>query len=392
MKWMSSGVPGVRYREHPERTVRGGAPDRYFSIRFFRQGRDIEEGLGWASEGWTVRKASDLRDRLKVAHKTGEGPDTLAAKRGELRQEEKAQEQNDAPTTYQGLAEKHYLPWAKREKKSGWLDEIRLKNHLYPAFGDMPLEAITTQAIEVFRDRLLETLSRSTAKQILALLRKTLNHFAQLGLFALRNPVSNVKMPRLDNACERFLSREDYARLVGAAGKMRTTDLRDAIVLAVHTGLRLGEIHRLDAVDVDLAHGYLTVREDDGKPGGKVPLNDDVRAMLTRRLAGRSSGLVIAPTDQLAKTLSRQFTRLAKELGLNTGEEDRQHRLTFHSLRHTFASWLALADVDLYRIQKLMRHKTPAMTQRYAHLRPSALLQDVAILCSPPSHPDPDDA
>ena len=391
MRWISSTVKGVRYREHPERMHRG-VPDRYFSIRFSRQGRDIEEGLGWASEGWNLSKAQRIREKLRTAYTTGEGPATLAETRARLESEKEACDSSrDDAATYKVLAETYYLPWARREKKSAGTDEERLKNYLYIEYGDLPLSAITTADITAFRDRLLKKLSRATVKQILALLRKTFNHFSSLGLYTLRNPVSGVKMPRLDNACERFLTRAEYDRLVEAACETEHPELRDAIILSVHTGLRLGEICRLEAQDVDLAHGYVTVREDGGKPGGVVPLNTVVLTMLRRRMKGKVNGRVFSIHRQ-GKELSRQFCRLALTLGLNRGDEDRQHRLTFHSLRHTFASWLALADVELYRIQKLMRHKTPAMTQRYAHLRPSGLRNDVAYLCASPDPPGQDGA
>lgn len=390
MKWQASGVKGVRFREHPERIYRN-VPDRYFSIRFTRQGRDVEEGLGWSSEGWTLRKASALRDTLRNAAKMGSGPTTLAEAREEREQAAKAAAvAADKSRSYQALATTYYIPWATREKKSAWLDIIRLDNYLFPEFGDMSLDAITTDMVARYRDRLLQELKPSTVKQILALLRKTLNVFATQGLFDRRNPVSAVKMPRLDNACERFLTRAEYKRLLDATCEAQCPDLHDAVILSVHTGLRLGELYRLDAGDVDLAHGYLTVREDGGKPGGVVPLNKEVAAMLRRRLAGKRRGVVFVPTDKRSHAFSKQFTWLTLAIGLNRGDEDRQHRLTFHSLRHTFASWLALADVELYRIQKLMRHKTPAMTQRYAHLRPSGLRENVDVLCSPPDDPGSD--
>jgi len=392
-QWLKTPHPGVRYREHPTR-LHQGRPDRYYALRYYRDGRRVEEGLGWQSEGWTPKKAADMRAQLERANTIGEGPATLAAKRQARREHEAvAKEQAGKSRTFEELCEAYYVPWARQEKKSAWMEEIRLHNYLYKEFGGLPLDAITVASVEAYRDRLLESLSRSTVKQILALLRKALNVFATRGLFEKRNPVSSVKMPRLDNACERFLTREEYDRLLDATCEAQCPDLHDAVILSVHTGLRLGEIYRLDAQDVDLPHGYLTVREDDGKPGGKVPLNDEVSGMLRRRLAGSRAGKVFVPTDQRNKALSKQFTWLAWSIGLNRGDEDRQHRLTFHSLRHTFASWLALADVDLYRIQKLMRHKTPAMTQRYAHLRPSWLREDVAVLCRPtPSLPDPSDA
>jgi integrase len=67
---------------------------------------------------------------------------------------------------------------------------------------------------------------------------------------------------------------------------------------------------------------------------------------------------------------SRTFANLIRRTGLNEGVTDRAHRVWFHTFRHTFASWLAQAGVDIYHIQKLMRHASVVMTQRYAHLSP----------------------
>jgi site-specific recombinase XerD len=66
--------------------------------------------------------------------------------------------------------------------------------------------------------------------------------------------------------------------------------------------------------------------------------------------------------------------------GLNDGITDSTYRVVFHTLRHTFASHLVIAGVDLYRVQKLMRHKTAAMTQKYAHLRPQHTVDSVEKL------------
>lgn len=391
MRWIASGEKGIRYREHPTRIHRG-QPDRYYSVRLTRDGRDVEESLGWASDGWTLRKAQDTRENLQTAYKIGSGPDTLRKRRDErARQEEqastKAKAEQAKAATYQELVEEYYEPWAKREKKSFAADLTRLRLHLYPALGPLPLDAITSERVEALRDNLLESHSRATCVQCLALLRKTFNHLARAGLHNLRNPVSSVKLPRLDNEVERFFTHEEFDRFIEAASKLRNPDLHDAALLSLHTGLRLGEIKRLFTWDIDLEHGFVTVREDDGKPGGKVPLNNDVSEMLKNRLRDIQAGPVFHNRGYEDRELSRRFMRLARRLGLNTGKEDRRHRLTFHSLRHTFASWMALADIELYRIQKLMRHKTPQMTQRYAHLRPSELRGDVAVLCRPPASP-----
>jgi integrase len=394
-KWCKTTYPGVRYREDDRRLYKGNA-DRYFSIRYCRNGKPAEEGLGWASNGWSPKKAAEVRSDLEKAYASGEGPDTLAGRREERRIAEAAQakasaEEVAANLSYLHLVETHYVPWAKQEKKSAWADICRLKNYLYPIFKDMPLSEITPLRVEKLRDDILSKRSRATAVQVLALLRKTFNHLAKLGLHQLPNPVSSVKLPRVDNACERFFSREEFDCFISAAAKLQSPDLHDASILSVDTGLRLGEINRLMPLDVDLIHGFLTVRESDGKPGGKVPLNTRVSAMLERRLRDAGTGPLFRTTRDGDREMSRRFARMARKLGLNDGTEDRKHHITFHSLRHTFASWLAMADVDLYRIQKLMRHKTFSMVSRYAHLRPSWLRQDVEILCSPPCRRDPDD-
>lgn len=90
---------------------------------------------------------------------------------------------------------------------------------------------------------------------------------------------------------------------------------------------------------------------------------------------GAPTTLVFPPVagGAFRNNLSESFRMIADRIGLNDGITDRRYRLTFHSMRHTFASWLALKGTDIYRIQKLMRHKRIEMTMRYAHLIPDAM-------------------
>jgi integrase len=76
------------------------------------------------------------------------------------------------------------------------------------------------------------------------------------------------------------------------------------------------------------------------------------------------------------------FSTAVDLCGFNEGVTDRRLRVVFHTLRHTFASWLAQRGVDLYVIQQLLRHRSPQMTQRYAHLRPDAVRASLDVVRS----------
>ena len=96
IKWYKATFPGVRYRVHPTRK-QGVNADRYFTIRYRLDGKGREEGLGWASQGMTARKAASCLSKLIEAQRTGNGAQTLAEQR-EQRRIERAQEERDALT------------------------------------------------------------------------------------------------------------------------------------------------------------------------------------------------------------------------------------------------------------------------------------------------------
>ena len=83
---------------------------------------------------------------------------------------------------------------------------------------------------------------------------------------------------------------------------------------------------------------------------------------------------------KMIKEISNAFGRTVKDLGLNNGVEDQRYKVVFHTLRHTFASWLVEDGTDLYAVQKLMGHSTISMTERYAHLSNGTLQNAVKRL------------
>ncbi len=392
---------GVRYCEHPTRKLRNGGADRYFTIRYRLGGKIREDGLGWASEGWNAQKAHAMRSRLREAQKTGDGPQTVEAMRAGTEAAKKAEElrvetEKCENITLDDFFEHYHLPKIKREKRTWDNDAGRFYKLISPRFGKMPLRALTSRDVQNFVDELAETeASPQTVKHYMFLICRIYNVAADtlvgnIAAFTGTNPTKGVRLPAVRNARERFLTGEEVELLLEGANKLKNRDLHDAIALSLNTGLRLGELRRLTWLDVDFSAGFITVRDEaNRKPGGKVPMNQRAEKILTERKENASDklSLVFPPTYGTVgrQKLSHEFHQLVDEIGLNQGigVSDRQRRIVFHTLRHTFASWLALAGVDIYRIKTLMRHKTLAMTTRYAHLLPDASREAIERLAPP---------
>jgi len=185
MAWRATEHPGVRYREHPTRRV-NGRPDRYYSIRYGRNYIDHEEGLGWASEGWTPKKAAAVLAELRKAHTTGTGPQTL----GEIRAEAEAQRERQARAekrealramTLEKFLLDYELPRLKKETRGWRKDESRIRHRIIPALGAIPLAAITPADITNFLDALRRD----------GLAQATINHHSCILSKAYRN-ASNI--------------------------------------------------------------------------------------------------------------------------------------------------------------------------------------------------------
>lgn len=401
VKWVNTQYPSVRYYEHGTRRTRNGQADKYFAIRYYVNGKRKEEGIGWASEGWNPEKAHKLLSEIKEGIRTGKGPQSLAEQRQReeaLREEKQAQKAREqlADMTLEEFFRKVYMPRAKREKRSWLTDEQRITKAVNPALGHMPLRAVRREDVQAFVDKLAdEGAAPATVKQYMGIVRRAFNMATETlidgttPLFVGQNPAKALRLPAIHNSRERYLQEDEASRLVEAAGKLRSPDLHDAIILSLNTGLRLGELMRLRWVDVDIKGAIVTVPDEDKrKPGGKVPLNSEALAVFRCRrecIGGEAGGRVFPPIagGAVRNNLSEMFRKLADDLGLNTGIADKRHKVVFHSLRHTFASWLALAGTDIYRIKTLMRHKSISMTMRYAHLIPDATREAVHKLRPP---------
>lgn len=379
---------GIWYRELKGQKLSNGRADRYYMIRYGHDGKISEEGVGLASAGWTPQKIHDqILSVLKKNHRLGSGPQTLAEMRtaNEQQRQRAKQEQLKQEITWLTLDDffdRFFLSNIKKTKRSWKHDAGRYEYKIRESLGMLPLQAITPEKITLFLTGLSESgLSPATVLHYGAIIRRMFNMAKKTivegdFLFTGPNPMDGVELPTLRNARERFLTHEEAARLLEAARASGNQDLHDGIALTLETGLRLGELLRLEWADINMFAKILTVKDEDHrKPGGKIPLSERAIALLKERMAHRKAKdtLVFQPIrGKERKFLAHEFAELVESVGFNAFVTNPKDKVVFHTLRHTFASWLAIRGTDIYRIKTLMRHKTLAMTMRYAHLSPDA--------------------
>ncbi|MBP2677297.1 MAG: phage integrase family protein, partial [Deltaproteobacteria bacterium] len=182
--------------------------------------------------------------------------------------------------------------------------------------------------------------------------------------------VRKVKMLKEPAGRLRYLAPEEVQRLL----KECTNPLLRAIVtVAVNSGMRRGEILNLTWDNVDLRNGYLLVTQSKNGDRREVPINAAVREVLegiVRRLD--STYVFCDKKGRMYKGGRNAFERACKRAGI--------YNFHFHDLRHTAASFMAMAGVDLMSIKQILGHKTIQMTLRYSHLSPGHLRNAVAAI------------
>lgn len=384
LQWHTA-APGIRYREHETRK-HGLKPDRYFSIRYRVDGRRVEEALGWSTQGWTVKRAQEELARLQGAHRTGEGERTLAERREKATARREAEQEaavvaGKSATTVGQFWDDRYWPAQSHKAKGSTVTERGLWNKwLAPVLAGKALEKVSSFDLEKVKAAMLKAgLSAASLKYCFAVL-------GQLWTLALRDgfvsgpcPAKAVKLPKVDNKRHRYLSAGE-SHLLLAGLKHRSPTSHDMAVMALDCGLRFGEIAALTWKDCDFERGQALIRDPKSKSNRVAFFTPRVRAMLLARREYGSFALVFpSRSGGLMDRISHVFRHVADDL-FNQGVDDPRQRVCFHTLRHTFASWLVEAGTSLYAVKELMGHADFAMTQRYSHLSPEGLRAAIGVL------------
>jgi integrase len=192
------------------------------------------------------------------------------------------------------------------------------------------------------------------------------------GLIEKESPTRQVKKLKFDNKRIRFLTHDEAEALLKSLSG-RSRQLHNMALLSLHSGMRAGEIFSLKWGNLDVEHGFIHIL--DAKGGSRTGhMTEAVKRMFQDMGQDEPNQLVFRDRNgEQIKQMSKSFNRAVDDLGINAGVKDPGQKVLFHTLRHTYASWLVQQGQPLYTVQKLMGHASIAMTERYSHLAPDTL-------------------
>lgn len=259
-------------------------------------------------------------------------------------------------------------------RRANYPRELTSVKTLKAFFGTPTLDQVTPKRIVAYKNhRYADGVKPSTINRELATLKKAFNLARREWEWCEDNPVCRVSMERENNTRDRWLTVEEETRLFNAAAPW----LRELMVFAIHSGMRMGEILGLTWAGVDLFRRTVTVFKSKNGERRTIPLNQTALELLTHKYGNRSGDTDLVFPSEAQTRLNASNIGRSLHLALKKAKMIDFH---FHDLRHTCATRMVQAGVDLYKVQRLLGHKSPIMTQRYAHHYPESLRDGVDAL------------
>lgn len=337
-------------KKHARSTGRDWSYYIYYRIGG-RQGKQFLQKVGTKSQGMTLKKAQKIRMQ-KI-----------------MESEQALNEQKNIVT----IAD----IWKEYEQQKNMLSSFASIKHCYqylePFYTKTPL-TISTKEITFFRQELEnrvnhhgKKLSAQTIAHILKLLR-TLINFAVKNELSPKNTTLYFDIPKVQNTVNEYLSEKQLKQYITALQGEENIYAKAFFMTALYTGMRKKAIYYLAWQDIDYKHNiiYLQAKSAKKRQLDFIPLPASIKQIL-KKLPQNGEYIFM---DNNKKPYANYF-QTAKTIKEKIGLPKNYRPL--YMLRHNFASLLANSGTNLYTIQKLLTHNSPAMTVRYAHLNDKTL-------------------
>lgn len=382
---IKSKVQGIFYREHPNRK-HGVTKDRQWIIVQKIAGTRRVSTIGWGSAGCTfgdvVNKAAEYKANYKWNENNPDHPPKPICKQDEDNAAKLLKEQIERDTKIEQLRNitilqlwnDVYYPLAEQNKKSATVvtERTLFDKWLRKDYGGKKLIDLTNLDFARISKKIIKAgRSPRTVHYVVSIL-------LQIWSTAFDNKLVDVQPPRrktlnlpdIDNERTRAFTVPEAKQFLAELHK-RSQQWHNICLLSLLTGLRASEVFKLQRSDIDLDRGLIFLRTPKKAKSQHLQISSAASKHLVDMIeqASPNNALLVCTTNtQQIKWVSNTVQRTIDDLGLNDGME-KKDRLTFHSLRHTAATWALEQGEDIYHVSKMLRHTTVRMTeQRYSHL------------------------
>ena len=375
--WLARVLDAGRYREEKLGRADDTLPADGADVLDFRQAQ--AKAVAWASRARRVAAGLEAEPARGPAK-----PYTVADAMADYLADMQARGARSLPTT-----------------------RIAAEAHILPSMGAVPVPRLTREKVRAWHRGLSTSPARrrgkpvatnatdpdaprrrqATANRILTILKAALNHAREEGratgpddAWALVKPFRGADAPKV-----RYLSDEECVRLANAC----PPDFRALVTGALLTGCRYGELSAMRAGDLDHQAGSVNIPRSKSGKARHVVLTDEGREFFARTARGKAGDARLFERDAVAKQATRTVPAVRNRARWGASDQFRAMAeacaaahivpaVSFHVLRHTYASRLAARAVPLPVIAAQLGHADTRMTERhYAHLAPSYIADTV---------------
>lgn len=327
--------------------------DKTYYITFKdADGKKIWMKIGKYSEGIREQFCNVKRNEIITKLRLGETVKLKHAKKDKI--------------TIDELAQEYFDYMLKHSRKNGIKEQQRYDNHIKPVFSNLAVDEINQKLVNQFQTEKQKSYAAKTVNNMTDLLGTIIEYAIKHDRIKQQNPVRKIKRFDIDNERERFLTEAEVKKLLSDT-KADDYELYTFCLLALTTGGRVETILAIREFDFDF--GTRTVNLKDFKN------NSTYKGFLTEEA-------ILAIKTQIARhgtifqsgmsTIQRKVSAYLQQFNKKIKADDRKNRVVIHTLRHTFASHLAINGTPIFTIQKLMNHADIKMTMRYAKLDPNS--------------------
>lgn len=360
-KWHMTRKQGIRFR-----LTKAG--DKVFYIRHQPPGhnRRIDERVGRASEGIKVSDCVSLLQELQRNQRLLSGPVTLA----ELRSQKTGLKKLTVSEAFDLFFENvhHRSRASELGAYHAWI---------LPTLGRRPLASITRTDLESILKKMQSAGRRpATRRNVLTLFSTCWNwHKGQENIFGeppqLSKSTRDQLIGPLKNEKHSYLTHDEAKHLLALLKAHPSPDPHDLALFALYSGCRFGEIAGLKWRDIQDGIAYLWKTKNNETR--RIRLADPIMEMLETRKKGKPEENVFKQSNgRPYSEPPSAFRRILERSGINDGRS-RLQRITFHALRHSCASFMLHGKASIAEVGKVLGHKNPRTTARYAHMDESKI-------------------